>query len=78
MAQEGRFTGTIYVLTSLSTFSAAMQVADCLQGNGLAKIVGESPGNLPVSYGNIVYYVLPFSKLALKISTSFMKGLTLL
>lgn len=68
--KKDAFTGTIYVLTSLSTFSAAMQVADCLQGNGLAKIVGESPGNLPVSYGNIVYYVLPFSKLTLKISTS--------
>lgn len=68
--QTNIFTGDIFILTSLSTFSAAMMVADCMQGNGLAKIVGESPGNLPVSYGNIVHFLLPCSKLLLTISTS--------
>lgn len=63
------FTGNIYVLTSDKTFSAAMEFADCLQGNYLAKIVGKSPGNTPNCYTNIVRFCLPHSHLHLQIST---------
>lgn len=67
--KEHRFDGDIYVLTSLTTFSAAMHLADYLQGNGLAKIVGQSPGNTPTCYTNIAHFVLPNSHLSLNVST---------
>ncbi len=67
--EEACFNGDVYVLTSVSTFSAAMHLADYLQGNGLAKIVGESPGNTPTCYTNIAHFVLPNSRLSLNIST---------
>jgi len=63
------FKGDVYVLTSISTFSGAMHLADYLQGNGLAKIVGESPGNTPTCYTNIAHFVLPNSRLSLNVST---------
>ena len=63
------FEGDVYVLTSISTFSAAMHLADYLQGNGLAKIVGESPGNTPTCYTNVAHFVLPNSRLSLNVST---------
>ena len=63
------FKGEVYVLTSLSTFSGAMHLADYLQGNQMAKVVGESPGNTPTCYTNITHFVLPHSKLSLTIST---------
>lgn len=63
------FEGDVYVLTSVSTFSGAMHLADYLQGNGVARIVGESPGNTPTCYTNIAHYVLPNSRLSLDVST---------
>ena len=63
------FNGEVYVLTSLDTFSGAMHITDYLQGNHLAKVVGESPGNTPTCYTDITHFVLPNSKLSLTIST---------
>lgn len=63
------FKGEVYVLTSLSTFSAAMHLADYLQANKVARLVGESPGNTPTCYTDMTHFVLPHSKLSLTIST---------
>lgn len=63
------YSGNIYTLTSPKTFSSAMEFADCLQGNSLAKIVGESPGNTPNCYTNITQFCLPKSCLHLSVST---------
>lgn len=63
------FTGNVYVLTSLNTFSAAVIFADMLQGNNLATIIGEPPGNAATSYTNITHFVLPNSRLSLDVST---------
>lgn len=63
------YSGNIYALTSCQTFSSAMEFADCLQGNHLAKIVGESPGNTPNCYTNITQFCLPKSRLHLSVST---------
>lgn len=64
------YEGNIYVLTSLSTFSGGMHFADCLQGNNLATIIGESPANAATCYSNIAPYILPNSKLSLHVSTT--------
>lgn len=58
------FHGNVYVLTSVSTFSAAMDGADIIQGNHLGKIVGQSSGNAPTSCSDIIHFVLPNSKLS--------------
>ena len=64
------FTGNVYVLTSLSTFSAAMNLVDMLQGNNLAVVIGEAPGNAATGCSNISHFILPNSHLSLNISTS--------
>lgn len=63
------FPGNIYVLTSLNTFSAAVIFADMLQGNNLAIVIGETPGNAATSHTNIIHFVLPNSRLSLDVST---------
>ena len=64
------FHGDVYVLTSVGTFSAATQLADGFQGNNLATIIGEPPGNAVSGFTNIVRFHLPNSHLSLDISTS--------
>lgn len=62
------FDGQIYVLTNASTFSAAMDFAMYIQDNQLGTIVGEASGNLPDSYGDVLKFSLPESKLYLTVS----------
>lgn len=64
------FKGNVYVLTSIKTFSGAMHLADYLQGNGVAKVVGESPGNMATCYTDISHFVLPNSRLSLTVSSA--------
>lgn len=68
--QELVFTGNIYVLTSLNTFSTATLFADILQGNGLAKIVGEQSGNAVNCCSGVFFFTLPNSKLLLSVSNN--------
>lgn len=58
------FNGKVYVLTSNSTFSSAMMFSVIIGDNNLGKIIGEPSGNKPCSYGDILQYQLPNSKLA--------------
>jgi len=57
------FTGNVYVLTSTETFSSAMDFSVLLQDNGLAKVIGEPCGNKPSSYGEVIDFHMPNSKL---------------
>jgi hypothetical protein len=65
------FNGRVYVLTSTSTFSAAMNFASILSDNKIGVVVGEIPGNMPSSYGNILEFQTPNSKLCFTISSKF-------
>lgn len=65
---EPRFSGNIYVLTDKWTYSSAMDFAMLITDNGLGTIVGEASGNLPDSYGDCVYFLLPNAKLNLSVS----------
>ncbi|MCR5213840.1 MAG: hypothetical protein K6E10_05455, partial [Eubacterium sp.] len=63
------FAGNVYVMTSISSFSAAMDFAMLIQDNGLGQVVGEPCGNMPASYGEIAYFSLPESGLYMQVSS---------
>ena len=65
------FSGDVYVLTGTDSFSAAMDFATLLSDNGLCKVVGESPGNMPSSYGDILYFQTPNAGLVLTVSYKY-------
>jgi len=62
------FSGDVYILTSVFTYSAAMDFAMLIQDNGLGTIVGEPSGNLPHSYGDVACFSLPNSGLYMQVS----------
>ncbi|NLY11331.1 MAG: hypothetical protein GX020_06580 [Firmicutes bacterium] len=68
---EPAFTGDVYVLTSSDTFSAAMDFAVLISDNGLGKVIGESPGNMPSSYGDVLYFQTPNAGLAFTVSYKY-------
>ena len=63
------FKGNIYVLTSIDTFSSAMDFAMYIKDNNLGTIIGESSSNNPNSYGMITKFKLPNSQIYMQIST---------
>ena len=65
---ENAFDGKVYVLTSQYTFSSAMDFATVIQDNGIGKVIGETPGNMPTAYGDKLGFQLPKSKLVLSVS----------
>lgn len=67
--QELLFDGNVYVLTSVYTFSSAMDFAMLIKDNDLGTIIGEASGNLPGGYGDIAVFKLPNSGLVMQVST---------
>jgi hypothetical protein len=65
---EPTFSGEVYVLTSTNSFSSAMDFATLLSDNGLCTVVGEIPGNMPSSYGDILYFQTPIARLVFTVS----------
>ena len=65
---DNAFDGRVYVLTSQYTFSSAMNFATVIQDNGIGKVIGEIPGNMPTAYGDKLGFQLPESKLVLSVS----------
>ena len=65
---DNAFDGRVYVLTSNYTFSSAMDFATVIQDNGIGKVIGEIPGNMPTAYGDKRGFQLPESKLVLSVS----------
>lgn len=63
------FNGKVYLLTSTSTFSSAMEFAEYIKDNELGTIIGEAPGNNAYGYGEIAIFQLPASRLNLQVST---------
>lgn len=62
------YEGDIYVLTSSRTFSSANMFGTFLSDNKLATIVGETSGNMPSSYGDVLSFQLPNSNICLGMS----------
>ena len=65
---EPTFDGSLYVLTDLNTFSSGMDFAMLVADNDLGTLVGEPCGNLPDSYGDLLRFLLPNSKLRFNVS----------
>lgn len=63
------FSGKVYVITSVSTYSSAMDFAMMIQDNGLGEVVGEASGNMPASYGEVSRFQLPESHINFQISS---------
>lgn len=66
--KEPVFQGKLFVLTDTLTYSSAMDFAMLIKDNNLGVIVGEPSGNLPNSYGDVLGFQLPNSKLYLNVS----------
>lgn len=62
------FGGKIYMLTSNSTFSSAMDFAVVISDNGIGTVIGEIPGNMPDAYGDKLTFQCPNSRLVLSVS----------
>lgn len=62
------YSGKVYIMTNVSTFSAAMDFAMLISDNDIGEIVGEASGNLPDCYIDALSYQLPESKLAFQVS----------
>lgn len=67
--EELVFDGNLYLLTSVYTFSSAMDFAEYVKDNQLGTIIGEASGNDPSSYGDISIFKLPHSGIFMQIST---------
>lgn len=63
------FKGNLYLLTSVYTFSSAMNFAEYVKDNHLGTIIGAASGNAPDSYGEISAFKLKNSGLIMQIST---------
>ena len=66
--QPRTFSGTVYVLTDTETFSAGKDFAMLLADNELAIHIGQTPGNLPDCYIDLLQFQLPHSGLRVDIS----------
>lgn len=64
------FKGNVYMLTSVHSFSSAMDFAQYIKDNKLGTIIGEAPGNTPVGYGQCTEMKLPHSQIYMQISTT--------
>ncbi len=65
------FRGRVFVLTSPSTFSSAVWVADALYANGLAVTVGQPTGLAPSAVGEIDPFVTGGSTIVGQVSTRY-------
>lgn len=65
------FSGDVYVLTGADTFSSAMDFATLISDNKLGTVVGEVPGNMPSSYGDILYFQTPNAGLIFTVSYKY-------
>ncbi|NMA67031.1 MAG: hypothetical protein GX957_12480 [Clostridiaceae bacterium] len=65
------FSGDVYVLTGTDSFSSAVDFATLLSDNRLCTVVGEIPGNMPSSYGDILYFQSPNALLTFTVSYKY-------
>lgn len=65
------FSGKLYVLTGAETFSSALYFATLVSDNKLGIIVGEIPGNMPSSYGDILRFQTPNAHLVFAVSHKY-------
>lgn len=65
------FAGDIYVLTSNNTFSSGTLIAEYMQDNGFATVIGEECGSMPAGYGDVSVFQTPNAAVTFQVSTKF-------
>lgn len=65
------FNKNVYVLVGPGTFSAAADFAAMVKDLKAATVVGEETGGLASSYGDVLSFILPNSKLQLGVSFKY-------
>ncbi len=65
---QPKFSGNVYVLTNSQTYSAAMDFTMYILDNDLGCVIGEASGNLPDSYGDVLRFTTPYSRLTFNVS----------
>lgn len=66
---QDQFNGKVYLLTSIRTFSSAMNFAQTFKYYKIGTIIGEETGGRIVSFGDYIPTELPHTKIPLSIST---------
>ena len=66
--KDNPFSGSLYVLTDVYSYSSAMDFAMLIKDNNLGLVLGEASGNSPDSYGDNLYFQMPNSKLYFSVS----------
>ncbi|MEE3469155.1 MAG: S41 family peptidase [Butyrivibrio hungatei] len=66
--KENAYDGKVFILTDVFTFSSAMDFAMFFKDNNLGTVVGEASDNMPESYGDVLSFTVPNSKLAFSVS----------
>ena len=69
--EELLFKGKVYALTSDRTFSSAKMFANMISDNHIGELIGEVPGNMPASYGDILLFQTPNAKLVFTVSFKY-------
>lgn len=59
--EQGRFTGTVYVLVNRNSYSNAVNVAAIVQDYGWGRIAGEMTADFATTYGAMEQFTLPAS-----------------
>lgn len=67
-ADEGHYTGNVYLLTSNHTFSSAGSFAWTFKECGVGTVIGEETGGMNVCFGDILMYRMPVSQIPASIS----------
>ncbi len=65
---EGRYDGRVWLLVSNYTFSSAADFSWAFKEAGCGTVIGEETGGMSVSYGDILVYRMPVSKLRATVS----------
>ncbi|MCY6354330.1 S41 family peptidase [Clostridium sp. ZS2-4] len=66
-----KFKGDSYFLTSRYTFSSAVMLASTVKDYNIGYLIGAETGGLPTEYGDIYWFRLPNTKLAIAVSHKY-------
>jgi len=65
-----RYEGKVCFLIGRQTFSSAMMLANAVEDNDIAMLIGEETGGIPNHFGEIYSFLLPNSKLTAYVSSA--------
>jgi len=70
-AKEKTYSGDVYVLSDEACFSTTSDFIAMIRDFKLGKIIGQTPGGLPNSFGDCYYFDLPNTKLKISVSHKY-------